>query len=49
MGVVSAILKFADVDWYIAPSAWTEPVAVIPYLLIIAYIIISSLRAKKNA
>ena len=49
MGVVSAILKFADVDWYMAPSVWTEPVAVIPYLLIIAYIIISSLRAKKNA
>ena len=47
MGVVSAILKFADVDWYMAPSVWTEPVAIIPYILIVAYIIISSLRAGK--
>lgn len=47
MGVVSAILKFADVDWYIAPSVWTEPVAIIPYILIIVYIAWSSLRAKK--
>ena len=47
MGVVSAILKFADVDWYMAPSVWTEPIAIIPYILIVAYIIISSLRAGK--
>ena len=47
MGVISAILKFADVDWYMASSAWTEPVAIIPYILIVAYIIISSLRAGK--
>ena len=45
MGVVSAILKFADVDWYMAPSVWTEPVAIIPYLLLIAYIVKSSLKA----
>ena len=48
MGVVSAILKFADVDWGIAPSAWTEPIAIIPYALIIAYITWSSLRAGKQ-
>lgn len=48
MGVVSAILKFADIDWFMAPSAWTEPVAIIPYILIIAYIIMSSLRAVKS-
>lgn len=48
MGVVSAILKFADIDWYIAPSVWTEPVAIIPYILIITYIIVSSLKARKD-
>ena len=47
MGVVSAVLKFADVDWYVAPSVWTEPVAIIPYALLIGYIIWDSIRAKK--
>ncbi len=47
MGVVSAILRFAQVDLFMRPSPWTEPVAIIPYLAIIGYIIWSSLKAKK--
>lgn len=48
MGVVSAILRFAQVDVFMAPSPWTEPVAIIPYIAIIAYIAYSSLKAKKT-
>ena len=48
MGVVSAILKFANVDWFMkawntaAPGALAsgaEKIAIIPYLLLIAYMI----------
>ena len=47
MGVVSAILRFAKIDWYIAPSSWTEPVDIIPYAAIIVFMGIASLKAKK--
>ena len=47
MGVVSAILRFAKVDWMMEPSPWTEPVAIIPYAAIIIYIIVSAQRARK--
>ena len=47
MGVVSAILRFAEVDMYMQPSPWTEPVAIIPYAAIIVYMGWSALRAKK--
>ena len=47
MGVVSAILRFAKVDWMMEPSTWTEPVAIIPYAAIIIYIIVSAQRARK--
>lgn len=47
MGVVSAILRFAQIDWYLAPSSWTEPVAIIPYTAIIVFMGIASLKAKK--
>ena len=47
MGVVSAILKFAGVDWFLTSwnAQWGEAVAIIPFLAIIAYIIISSKKA----
>ena len=48
MGVVSAILRFANVDLYIEPSAWTEPIAIIPYAAIIIYMVVSALRTKKK-
>jgi hypothetical protein len=47
MGVVSAILRFANVDLYIEPSAWTEPIAIIPYAAIIIYMIVAALRKNK--
>ena len=56
MGVVSAILKFANVDWYlyswnsVAPGAGAsgaEMIAIIPLVLLCAYMIVSSIRAKK--
>jgi putative OPT family oligopeptide transporter len=52
MGVVSAILKFAGVDWFL--SGWNdaagrlcsgaEAIALVPFLLLIVYMIRSSLR-----
>jgi uncharacterized oligopeptide transporter (OPT) family protein len=47
MGVVSAILRFANVDMYMAPSPWTEPIAIIPYTAIIVYMIYAALKARK--
>jgi putative OPT family oligopeptide transporter len=47
MGVVSAILRFAEVDMYMKPSPWTEPVAIIPYAAIIIYMAWAALKAKK--
>ena len=48
MGVVSAVLRFADVDLFMEPSPWTEPIAIIPYSAIIIYMIYASKRAKKE-
>ena len=47
MGVVSAILRFAEVDMYMEPSPWTEPIAIIPYAAIIIYMAWAALKAKK--
>ena len=49
MGVVSAVLKFANVDWYLAgwaSSKGAEWMAVVMYVAIIAYFAWHSLRAK---
>ena len=48
MGVVSAVLRFADIDLFMKPSPWTEPIAIVPYTAIIIYMIYSALRAGKN-
>ena len=48
MGVVSAILRFAEVDMYMEPSPWTEPIAIIPYTAIIVYMAYAALKAKKE-
>ena len=56
MGVVSAILKFAKVDWFL--SGWNsvaaghaasgaEAIAILPLIGICAYMIISSLKKDK--
>ena len=56
MGVVSAILKFAGVDWFL--HAWNtastsagvsaaEYVAILPYLALIAFMVLAIMRKKK--
>ena len=39
--------KFAKIDLYMEPSAWTEPVAIIPYAAIIIFIAASAMKARK--
>lgn len=50
MGVVSALLKFGKVDWFL--SGWNarfgEPLAILPYLCLLTFMIIASLRYGKN-
>ncbi len=50
MGVVSALLKFGKVDWFL--SGWNarfgEPLALLPYLCLLTFMIISTLRSKET-
>ena len=48
MGVVSAILKFANVDWFLTNwnATWGEAIAIIPFLAICAYMIRASLKTE---
>ena len=56
MGVVSAVLKFAKVDWYL--TAWNEPlaggasgaemIAIVPLVAICLYMILSTLHDGKK-
>jgi putative OPT family oligopeptide transporter len=50
MGVVSAILKFANVDLYLSDWAanYGEAVAIVPFLAIIAYMIYASMKTEKK-
>jgi len=49
MGVVSAILKFANVDWFM--YGWNgrfgEALAIIPFLCLVAYMIYASMKKDK--
>ncbi|MBR4167683.1 MAG: oligopeptide transporter, OPT family [Bacteroidales bacterium] len=49
MGVVSALLKFFNVDWFLTAwnSAYGEAIAIIPFIAIIAYMVLSSMKAKE--
>ena len=49
MGVVSAILKFANVDWFLTDwnATYGEAIAIIPFLALIAYMIYASLKKDK--
>lgn len=53
MGVVSAILKFANVDMYLVGwnAAYGEAIAILPYIAIIAFITGTAMKVKtdKNA
>lgn len=50
MGVVSAIMKFADVDWFLTSwnATYGEAIAIVPYLAIIAYMTVSSMKVEKK-
>ena len=57
MGVVSAILKFADVDWFmtgwntVAPGrlcSGAEAIAILPYLLLVAYTVWAIMKKEKK-
>ena len=49
MGVVSALLKFFNVDWFMSEwhAAHGEAIAIIPFIALIAYMIISSKKVKE--
>ena len=51
MGVVSAILKFANVNWFLSSwnAAYGEVIAIIPLIGIILYMIFSSMKVEKSA
>lgn len=50
MGVVSAILKFANVDMYMTGwhAAYGEAIAILPYIAIIAFITGTAMKVKTN-
>ena len=49
MGVVSAILKFANVDLYMTEwaTSYGEAVAIVPFLCLAAYMIYASMKTEK--
>ncbi|MDD5915514.1 MAG: OPT/YSL family transporter, partial [Bacteroidales bacterium] len=48
MGVVSALLKFFDIDWFLSSwnASYGELVAIVPFIGIIVYMTVSSMRAR---
>ena len=50
MGVVSAILRFANVDLFLTEwnAHFGEAVAIVPFIALIAYTIYASLRTEKR-
>ncbi|MBQ8060583.1 MAG: oligopeptide transporter, OPT family [Bacteroidales bacterium] len=51
MGVVSALLKFFNVDWFLTAwhSAYGEAIAILPFIAIIGYMVVSSMRAEDSS
>ena len=52
MGVVSAVLKFANVDLMIPADSlwakyWAEPISILPYMAIIGFMILASIKNRK--
>ena len=50
MGVVSAVLKFAGCEWFLSDwnSRFGEAIAIVPYIAIIAYMLIASMKIEKK-
>ena len=51
MGVVSALLKFFNVDWFMSGwnAAYGEAIAIVPFVALIAYMIVSSMKVKDSS
>ena len=52
MGVVSAVLKFTNVDLMIPADSlwakyWAEPISILPYMAIIGFMILASIKERK--
>ena len=49
MGVVSAILRFANVDWFLYEwnANYGEALAIIPFICLIVYMVVASLKKDK--
>ena len=52
MGVVSAVLKFADVDLMIPADSlwakyWAEPISILPYMALIGFMILASIKERQ--
>ena len=49
MGVVSAILRFANVDWFLYEwnAHYGEALAIIPFICLIVYMVVASLKKDK--
>ena len=49
-GVVSVVLKFAGVDWFLKEwnASYGEPLSLLPYLLICAFMIYASMKKDKK-
>ena len=50
MGVVSAILKFAKVDWFLTEwnATYGEAIAIIPLIALVIYMIMASMKVEKQ-
>ena len=50
MGVVSALLKFFNVNWFLSRwnASYGEMIAIVPFLAIIAYMLISSMKVNRE-
>lgn len=51
MGVVSAILKFAGADLYLEQwnATWGEPIAIIPYIILIVIMLTAAMKTDKKS
>ncbi len=50
MGVISAILKFSNVDWFFTDwhATYGEAIAIIPLIALVIYVVMSSMKVEKQ-
>lgn len=51
MGVVSALLKFFNVNWFLAGwnAAYGEAIAIVPFVGLIVYMVVSAMKVKDSS